>query len=68
MIKDYKMELLSKNKNEVMQILGDGLNYYHLDVWIYLLERKWWGRKKKLYVYFDESNRVSSIKIKLEYF
>jgi len=67
-MKDYKMELLAKTKKEVISIMGDGLNYYHLDTWIYLLDHKWWGMKKKMYIYFDESNHVSSIKIKSEYF
>lgn len=62
------MDLINKNKSEVIKILGNGLNYYHLDTWVYLLDCKWWERKKKLYIYFDEKNQVYLVKIKLQFF
>jgi len=68
MIKNYKLKLLNKNKNEVISILGDGLNFYHFDTWIYLLDRKWWIIKRKLYIHFDQTNLVYSVQIKFEYF
>lgn len=68
MIEVYKAKLLNRNKKDVISIIGDGMNYYHLDVWIYLLEKTWWERKKILYLHFDENDTIDDVKIIISYF
>lgn len=45
-------------KNEVLEELGDEFNFYPDKQWVYILKKSWWGRKEKLFLEFDEKNKV----------
>ncbi|MDV3778010.1 hypothetical protein CMU25_17370 [Elizabethkingia anophelis] len=56
--------LLGKSRNEVLEELGDGFNFYPEIFWAYQLEEKWWGRKRVLLLLFEEDkDQVMRIKI-----
>ena len=55
--------LLGKNKKQVIESLGQELNYYYSDIWDYTIGKDWTGRKIILLICFRESN-VTKIKIK----
>lgn len=55
--KEIKIEhslLVGKTKNEILDLLGDEFNFYPENVWYYVLSRNWYGRKKVLYLEFED--------------
>lgn len=58
--------LLNKSKNEIIEEMGQEFNFYHQNVWIYILKISWFGRKKIMLLFFKEK-KVSEIKIKYIY-
>lgn len=60
--------LLNKSKKEIINELGDGFNFYPDQVWYYALSRNWWGRRKILFVEFDEKGMVCKQYVKTVYF
>ncbi len=59
--KDYKY-LLGKNRSEIKEVLGDGFNFYHSDIWTYNIKKDWLGRWHFLYLHFSDGV-VCQIKI-----
>lgn len=58
---DYKNHI-GKTKKEISKELGDDLNYYESNTWTYVLEKRWYGLKSVLIIFFD-NNIVCAIKI-----
>ncbi|WP_106915867.1 hypothetical protein [Chryseobacterium aurantiacum] len=46
--------LLGKKKKEILQELGDELNYHSSDVWSYILKTSLFGKKTILHLYFED--------------
>ena len=58
--------LIGKDRSLVSEALGQELNYYHSDVWVYTLGKDWIYRKIILLIFF-KNNKVTEIKIKKRY-
>ncbi len=54
--------LIGKSKHQVILELGDEMNHYPFDVWIYNVKTNWLGQKISLSVSF-ENERVHSVAI-----
>ncbi|AQX03593.1 hypothetical protein [Elizabethkingia anophelis] len=52
--KDYSSDLLGKDRFEVLDIMGEGFNFYPDEVWVYDLEESWWGRKHAVLLYYEQ--------------
>ena len=48
------LALLGKTKDEIIDLLGDEFNFYPESIWHYVLSKTWYGRKKVLYIEFEE--------------
>lgn len=59
---DFK-HLLGKSKTEVLEQFGQEFNYYPSEIWTYILQTNFWGRKTVLIVFF-ENEIVKRILIK----
>ncbi|WP_164474711.1 hypothetical protein [Elizabethkingia ursingii] len=46
--------LIGKSKNEVIQELGEGFNYYPDNYWFYDMKKSWWGKKTALLLIFGK--------------
>lgn len=57
-------KLENKSKKEVLQYLGEEFNFYPDKLWYYVLSENWWGKKKVLFLEFDERDKVSAKYIK----
>lgn len=55
---NYK-HLLGKIKKEILEELGDELNYYSSDTWYYILKTSFFGKKTILRVYFANDRVVN---------
>lgn len=58
---------LWKEKEEVMELLGHGFNYWHTDIWSYNIQEKFW-EKERHFVLIFEDNIVKQVYIKKYYF
>lgn len=45
--------LIGKTKKQIIEVLGDGFNFYPENVWYYVLGKTWYGRKKVLFIKFQ---------------
>lgn len=52
--KTENLLLIGKTKEEILDLLGDEFNFYPESVWRYLLSKSWYGRKKILYLEFED--------------
>ncbi len=59
---DIYSRLPGRHKHEVIQLLGEACNYYHSEVWTYILKLGCL-RTKILYLYFKETT-VIRVKIR----
>ncbi|MGC4128925.1 MAG: hypothetical protein QM564_05050 [Bergeyella sp.] len=48
------------SKKELLVRMGDDFNFYPDKVWTYVLKKYWWGHTRKLYLEFDEEDKVIS--------
>ncbi|MCL1680919.1 hypothetical protein M2T92_17915 [Elizabethkingia miricola] len=48
--------LLGMTKKQVVETLGEGFNYYPDHLWIYEINKTWWGKKTVLLLTFNEEN------------
>ena len=53
-----KLNILKKDKAELLKILGAGDNYYHLDEWSYFLGKNFFGGEKYLIIDFNRDIAV----------
>jgi len=60
--------LVGKTKNEVIQELGEGFNYYPDNYWFYDMKRSCWGRKTAILLIFGKDGRVKTMSIKTYFF
>ncbi|HFK5512723.1 hypothetical protein BAZ12_15570 [Elizabethkingia miricola] len=60
--------LVGKSKNEVIQELGEGFNYYPDNYWFYDMKKSWWGKKTTLLLIFGKDRRVETMSIKTYFF
>ena len=60
--------LIGKSKNEVIQELGEGFNYYPDNYWFYDMKKSWWGKKTTLLLIFGKDRRVETMSIKTYFF
>ena len=51
---DYNL-LIGKDKNFILEKIGDGFNFYPDDTWVYDIKVSWWGRKTALVILFSRS-------------
>ncbi len=58
---------LKKEKEEIMNLLGHGFNYWHADIWSYDIPKKKWEKQRCL-VFVFENNIVNQVYIKKYYF
>ncbi len=56
--KNLYNKLIGKSREEVIEELGEGFNYYQSEVWTYNLKKDWLGRWIYLYLCFHD-NKVS---------
>ena len=54
--------LLNKTKKQIVEELGQELNFYPYDIWRYRIKENWWGRKTTLLIYF-KNETAHEIKI-----
>ncbi|WP_407477730.1 hypothetical protein [Elizabethkingia meningoseptica] len=56
--------LLGKSKREILGKLGEGFNFFPDDIWIYELNKTWWGVKKiSLLLRFEQDNVIKAKKV-----
>jgi|GEM_PF-1635277 len=48
------------SKEEIVELLGHATNFDSDREWLYFFKKYWWERPKKLYIEFDQKNRVIS--------
>ncbi|MDE5470060.1 hypothetical protein KRE31_01145 [Elizabethkingia meningoseptica] len=60
--------LLGKNKQEIIEILGEGISYYPDNYWFYDIKKYWWGKKKALLLIFGKDGCVKAVNTKNYYF
>ncbi|AKH96433.1 hypothetical protein [Elizabethkingia anophelis] len=60
--------LIGKSKNEVIQELGEGFNYYPDNYWFYDMKKSWWGKKTALLLIFGKDRRVKTMNLKTYFF
>lgn len=60
--------LVGKSKNEVIQELGEGFNYYPDNYWFYDMKKSWWGKKTALLLIFGKDGRVKTMNLKTYFF
>ncbi|MFC4686800.1 hypothetical protein ACFO4P_07605 [Epilithonimonas pallida] len=48
------LSLVGKTKSEIIDLLGDDFNFYPDDIWYYIISKTWYGRKKILYIEFED--------------
>ena len=58
---------LGLTKKEILLKLGQEFNFYPDRKWSYILKRSWYGKKKILYLTFDDSDQVISQSIESKY-
>ncbi|MFZ4928128.1 hypothetical protein [Chryseobacterium sp. Mn2064] len=58
---------LGLTKKEILLKLGQEFNFYPDKKWSYVLKIFWYGKKKILYLTFDESDKVISQSIESKY-
>ncbi|WPO81294.1 hypothetical protein SD427_11020 [Chryseobacterium sp. JJR-5R] len=51
-LSEYKY-LIGKSKQQVMLEMGNQMNHYPFDVWIYELKTNWLGQKVSLLISFE---------------
>ncbi|HIC8646238.1 TPA: hypothetical protein ACW7X5_003515, partial [Elizabethkingia meningoseptica] len=56
--------LLGKTKKEIINILGEEFNYYPDILWIYEINRTWWGKKTVLLLSFNQEETLEKINTK----
>lgn len=56
----YQNCKLRMTKKEILNILGEEFNFYPDKVWSYVLKKSWWGRRKILFIEFDNEDKVIS--------
>lgn len=57
----YK-HLIGKSKHQVLLEMGNQMNHYPFDVWVYNLKTNWFGQKISLSISF-ENGKVDNVAI-----
>ncbi|HFK5545993.1 TPA: hypothetical protein ACG0AR_002873 [Elizabethkingia anophelis] len=60
--------LIGMTKKQVVETLGEGFNYYPDDLWIYEINKTWWGKKSVLLLNFNKENILEKTDIKNYFF
>ncbi|MCT3664261.1 hypothetical protein J2O09_10330 [Elizabethkingia anophelis] len=60
--------LIGMTKKQVVETLGEGYNYYPDDLWIYEINKTWWGKKSVLLLNFNKENILEKTDIKNYFF
>lgn len=61
-------ELIGMTKKQVVEALGKGFNYYPDDLWIYEINKTWWGKNTVLLLNFNEENILEGNSTKSYFF
>lgn len=56
------LDLIGNTKNEILEHVGEGNNFFQSDTWMYILKKNRFGFNITMYFYFN-SGVVESIKI-----
>lgn len=65
-MKINESELTGMTKRQIIEIWGDGFNFYPENIWSYILSKTWYGKKTVLFIKF-ENDVVSKTIIKKMY-
>ncbi|WP_407535197.1 hypothetical protein [Elizabethkingia miricola] len=60
--------LIGMTKKQVVETLGEGFNYYPDDLWVYEINKTWWGKKSVLLLSFNKENILEKTDFKNFFF
>ncbi|WP_288790348.1 hypothetical protein [uncultured Elizabethkingia sp.] len=60
--------LIGMTKKQVVETLGEGFNYYPDDLWVYEINKTWWGKKSVLLLSFNKENILEKTDFKNYFF
>ncbi|SEW26451.1 hypothetical protein SAMN05421841_1915 [Chryseobacterium wanjuense] len=61
--KNHYQHLMGRDKKQIVYEMGQEFNFYPNNIWTYIIDNGWFGRKTMLLLFF-KSEKVYEIKVK----